>query len=217
MTTAKFLSPSYTAFMLRDPVYPDRYWNGVCIVPSVHRWPNGIKGTGIKFGTTGKRWSSREAAMKAYAEYEITVSLIYMKKASSNMDWHKLPSSLELIEVEVVQTVVSTKALPVFKHAEFIASHRVASNENRPHMDAALRALKDEKADTFRYMVRVPEAMPRNFASNIKQQVAALGIEAPLICFPFFFITNDADLMGFKLALPHVMAWEFKTGKKVLG
>lgn len=213
---ARFLSNSYTAFMLRDPVYPDRYWNGVCVVPSVQRWPHGIKGTGIKFGTTGKRWASRKAALEAYAEYEITVALIYMKKASSNMDWHKLPSSLELVEVEVVQTEVAAEKLPVFKHAEFIAGHRVGSGESRPHMEAAMRALKHEASDTFRYMFRVPNANAKNYANLVKEQIANLGIHAPLICFPFFFVTNEADLMGAKLAIESVKAWEFKTGKIVL-
>ena len=177
--------------MLRDPVYPDRYWNGICVVPTAQRWPHGIKGTGIKFGTTGKRWASRKAALTAYAEYEITVSLIYMKKASSNMDWHKLPSSLELVEVEV--------------------GHRVGSAESRPHMDAAMRALKHEASDTFLYMFRVPNANAKDYANRIKAQIANLGIDAPLICFPYFFVTNEADLLGAKLAIDLVKAWEFKT------
>lgn len=210
------MSNSYTAFMLRDPVYPDRYWNGVCIVPTAQRWPHGIKGTGIKFGTTGKRWASRKAALTAYAEYEITVSLIYMKKASSNMDWHKLPSSLELVEVEVVQTEVSVQHLPVFKHADFIAGHRVGSSENRQHMDAAMRALKHEASDTFRFMFRVPTANAKGYADLVKERIANLGIDAPLVCFPYFFITNEADLMGARLAIDLLKAWEFKTGKIVL-
>lgn len=203
--------------MLRDPVYPDRYWNGVCIVPTTQRWPHGIKGTGIKFGKQGKRWASRDAALKAYAEYEVTIALIHMKKASSNMDWHKLPSSLELVEIEVAQTIVTTKALPVYKHAEFIAGHRVGSAESRPHMEAVLRALKHEESATFRYVFRVKTANAKNYADLVKQQVADLGIHAPLICFPFFFITNEADLMGAKLAFDDLKAWEFKTGRIVLG
>ena len=95
----------YTAYKLRDPVYPNRYWNGACVVPKSGAWPHSIKATGIKFSGRGKRWTSREAALKAYAEYEITVALIYMKKAATNMSWDRLPASLELVEIEVVETV----------------------------------------------------------------------------------------------------------------
>lgn len=198
--------------MLRDPVYPDRYWNGICIVPTAQRWPHGIKGTGIKFDKDGKRWASRDAAMKAYAEYEITVALIYMKKASSNMDWDKLPSSLELVEVFVEVSVVQTTKLAVFQYAEFIAGHRVGSGENRTHMDVAMKALKHEAADSFKYMVRFKERGP-NRTSATKNKAAELGIIAHYAPYPFMFLTNDADLMGAKLAFEGLRVWDFKTGR----
>lgn len=221
--TVKSVS-DYTAYKLRDPVHPNRYWNGACVVPKSGAWPHSIKATGIKFSGRGKRWTSREAALKAYAEYEITVALIYMKKAAINGD--RLPTSLELVEIEVAETVKEVSKLPGFKHAAFIAGHRVASGENRTHMEVALKALKHEAADSFKYMVRFPPLrgqsgphVPGGYAeraAHVKAEVAKLGIASPYSAYPFFFLTNDADLMGIKLAFDGLRAWEFTTGKQVI-
>lgn len=216
----------YRVYKLRDPVFADRYWNGVTLVKERIKWPKRHRANprfgldrrelaAIKFDGTGRQWSDRHAALAAYREYQITAAMVLHYKLATNKTWDALPLQLDLVTVEVTKVHVKEEALTSWPYATIHAGHRT-SKATAPRLDFIDKIIQESKAPLTAYVVALPGTTNKGVPEIYRNRFAQVGVDPVLVKFPYVALASQTDLTALRLLFDRMEAWEFETGRKVI-